>query len=162
MKIKSTTYYWLAVILGGVGMGAAMGAEGTAQTTGYISGTLFSVSLVLILAAVLLARLGFAAEDREKAAKRRKRQDQPHPRPQPGVPGESGAWGMMTAKEYVEGKVKSYTRLAERCRLEAEASDDIVVRAGYSARANVWEMCAEEMDNVREMLQEESGEITYA
>ena len=49
---------------------------------------------------------------------------------------------MMTAKEYVEGKVKSYTRLAERCRREAEASDDIVVRAGYSARANVWEMCA--------------------
>ena len=68
MKIKSTTYYWLAVILGGVGMGAAMGAEGTAQTTGYISGALFAVSLVLILAAVLLARLGFATEDREKAA----------------------------------------------------------------------------------------------
>lgn len=70
--MKSTTYYWMAVILGGVGMGAAMGAEGTAQTTGYISGTLFAVSLVLILAAVLLARLGFAAEDRERAAKRRK------------------------------------------------------------------------------------------
>lgn len=69
---------------------------------------------------------------------------------------------MMTAKEYVEGKVKSYTRLAERCKREAEASDDIVVRAGYSARANVWEMCAEEMDNVLEMLQEESEEITYA
>lgn len=69
---------------------------------------------------------------------------------------------MMTAKEYVEDKFKSYTRLAERCRREAEASDDIVVRAEYSARANVWEMCAEEMDNVREMLQEESGEITYA
>lgn len=43
---------------------------------------------------------------------------------------------MMTAKEYVEGKVKSYTRLAERCRREAEASDDIVVRAGYSARTD--------------------------
>lgn len=57
MKLKSTTYYWLAVIFGGIGMGAAMGAEGTAQTTGYISGTLFAVSLVLILAAVLLARL---------------------------------------------------------------------------------------------------------
>ena len=110
MKLKSTTYYWLAVIFGGVGMGAAMGAEGTAQTTGYISGTLFSVSLVLILAAVLLARLGFAAEDRERAAKRRK-----------------------------YGKIN---------------------RA--HARANVYEMCAEEMDNVREMLQEESGEITYA
>lgn len=64
---------------------------------------------------------------------------------------------MMTAKEYVEGKVKSYTRLAERCRREAEASDDIVVRAEYSARASVWEMCAEEMDNVREILEEESG-----
>lgn len=84
MKIKSTTYYWLAVILGGVGMGAAMGAEGTAQTTGYISGTLFSVSLVLILAAVLLARLGFAAEDREKAEKRRKygKINRTHARPQ--------------------------------------------------------------------------------
>lgn len=69
---------------------------------------------------------------------------------------------MMTAKEYVEDKVKSYTRLAKHCRLEAEASDDIVVRAGYSARANVCEMCAEEMDNVREMLQEESEEVTYA
>lgn len=66
MKLKSTTYYWLAVIFGGVGMGTAMGAEGTAQTTGYISSTLFAVSLVLILAAVLLARLGFAAEAREK------------------------------------------------------------------------------------------------
>ena len=66
MKLKSTTYYWLAVIFGGVGMGTAMGAEGTAQTTGYISGTLFAVSLALILAAVLLARLGFAAEAREK------------------------------------------------------------------------------------------------
>ena len=72
MKIKSTTYYWLAAIFGGVGIGTAMGAEGTAQTTGYISGALFAVSLVLILAAVLLARLGFAAEDREKVAKRRK------------------------------------------------------------------------------------------
>ena len=72
MKLKSTTYYWLAAIFGGVGIGTAMGAEGTAQTTGHISGALFAVSLVLILAAVLLARLGFAAEDREKAAKRRK------------------------------------------------------------------------------------------
>lgn len=28
---------------------------------------------------------------------------------------------MMTAKEYVEDKVKSYTRLSESCRREAEA-----------------------------------------
>lgn len=62
---------------------------------------------------------------------------------------------MMTAKEYVESKIKSYKRLAERCWREVEASDDIVVRAGSSARANVLEMCAEEMENVRKMLQEE-------
>lgn len=68
MKLKSTTYYWLAVVFGGVGMGTAMGAEGTAQTTGYISGTLFAVSLVLILAAVFFMRLGFAAQDAEERA----------------------------------------------------------------------------------------------
>lgn len=69
---------------------------------------------------------------------------------------------MMTAKQYVEDKVKSYMRLAELCKREAEASDDIVARAECSARARVWEMCAEEMDNVREILEEEQGEITYA
>lgn len=68
MKLKSTTYYWLAVVFGGVGMGTAMGAEGTAQTTGYISGTLFAVSLVLILAAVFFMRLGFAVQDAEEKA----------------------------------------------------------------------------------------------
>ena len=80
MKIKSTTYYWLAVILGGVGMGTAMGAEGTAQTTGYISGTLFSVSLVLFLAAVFFMRLGFSAQDREQNARRYGRVDRTHAR----------------------------------------------------------------------------------
>lgn len=69
---------------------------------------------------------------------------------------------MMTAKQYVEDKVSSYTRLAKRCKREAEASDDIVARAECFARARVWEMCAEEMDNVREILEEEPGEITYA
>ena len=69
--MKSTTYYWLAVILGGIGMGTAMGAEGTAQTTGYISGTLFAVSLVLILLAILFMRLGFYAADQEKSRARR-------------------------------------------------------------------------------------------
>lgn len=68
---------------------------------------------------------------------------------------------MMTAKEYVEGKVKSYTRLAERCRREAEASDDIVVRAGYSARANVWEMCAEEMCHVVHRVRCKNWQSSY-
>ena len=34
------------------------------------------------------------------------RRDRTGPRPQPGVSAGSGARGMMTAKEYVEGKVK--------------------------------------------------------
>ena len=66
MRLKSTTYYWLAVIFGGIGAGVALGAEGTAQTTGCISGTLFAVSLVLILLAILFMRLGFYAADQEK------------------------------------------------------------------------------------------------
>ena len=72
MKLKSTTYYWLAVIFGGIGMGAGLGAEGAAQTTGDVPGTLFAVAMILILTAVLLMRLGFAAEAREQAAKRRR------------------------------------------------------------------------------------------
>ena len=72
MKLKSTTYYWLAVVFGGIGMGAGIGAEGTAQTTGEIPCTLFAVALILILAAAVLVRLGFVTEDREKAAKRRR------------------------------------------------------------------------------------------
>lgn len=80
MKLKSTTYHWFAVIFGGIGAVVALGAEGTAQTTGYISGTLFAVSLVLILAAALLARLGFAAQDREQSARRYGRVDRTHAR----------------------------------------------------------------------------------
>lgn len=72
MKLKSTTYYWLAVIFGGIGMGAGLGAEGAAQTTGDVPGTLFAVAMILILTAVLLMRLGFAAEAREQATKRRR------------------------------------------------------------------------------------------
>ena len=72
MKLKSKVYYWLAVIFGGIGMGAGLGAEGTAQTTGEIPGTLFAVALILILTAVLLMRLGFSAEARERAARHRR------------------------------------------------------------------------------------------
>lgn len=76
MKLKSTTYYWMAVIFGGIGAGVALGAEGTAQTTGYISGTLFAVSLVLILLAVFFMRLGFYATDQEKKRSKKVHQQQ--------------------------------------------------------------------------------------
>ena len=88
MKLKSTTYYWLAVVFGGVGMGAAMGAEGTAQTTGYISGTLFAVSLVLIFCRCSAGSSGLCSRGQGESRKAAQvRQDQPRPRPQPGIPG---------------------------------------------------------------------------
>lgn len=70
MKIKSTVYQWLAMACFAVGMVFACGVEGAATDEGMVS--CFITSMVLILAALLFMRLSFAAEDREKAAKRRR------------------------------------------------------------------------------------------
>ena len=72
MKIKSTVFHILAAGCGCLGLLYGMGLEGNAQVGGTISDGQFITAMVLILAAALLARLGFAAEDRERAAKRRK------------------------------------------------------------------------------------------
>lgn len=72
MKIKSGVWYRLAVASGAVGLLYGMGMEGSAQTGGTISDSQFVTALCLVLAAVLFLRLGFAAEDKERAAKRRK------------------------------------------------------------------------------------------
>lgn len=72
MKIKSGVCYWLAVASGAVGLLYGMGLEGSFQTGGTVSDGAFITAMVLILLAVFFARLGFAAEDRERAAKRRK------------------------------------------------------------------------------------------
>ena len=72
MKIKSGVWYWLAVASGAVGLLYGMGLEGSFQTGGTVSDSAFITAMVLILLAVFFARLGFAAEDRERAAKRRK------------------------------------------------------------------------------------------
>lgn len=72
MKIKSFVWYWLAMACFVVGLLYGMGVEGTAQTLGTVSDGAFVTAMVLILLAVFFARLGFAAEDRERAAKRRK------------------------------------------------------------------------------------------
>lgn len=72
MKIKSGVWYKLAVASGAVGLLYGMGLEGSFQTGGTVSDGAFTTAMVMILLAVFFARLGFAAEDREKAAKRRK------------------------------------------------------------------------------------------
>lgn len=70
MRIKSTVYQWLAMACFAVGMVFACGVEGAATDQSMVS--CFITSMVLILAALLFMRLSFAAEDREKAAKRRR------------------------------------------------------------------------------------------
>ena len=75
MKIKSGVWYWLAVASGAVGLLYGMGLEGSFQTGGTVSDGTFITAMVLILLVVFFARLGFAAEAREK--RRRKVHQQP-------------------------------------------------------------------------------------
>lgn len=75
MKIKSGVWYWLAVASGAVGLLYGMGIEGSFQTGGTVSDGAFITAMVLILLALFFARLGFAAEAREK--RRRKVHRQP-------------------------------------------------------------------------------------
>lgn len=66
MKIKSFVWYWLAMACFVVGLLYDMGLEGSFQTGGTVSDGAFITAMVLILLAVFFARLGFAAEAREK------------------------------------------------------------------------------------------------
>lgn len=75
MRIKSGVWYWLAVASGAVGLLYGMGLEGSLQTGDTVSDGAFITAMVLILLAVFFARLGFAAEAREK--RRRKVHQQP-------------------------------------------------------------------------------------
>ncbi len=70
MKIKSTVFHLLAAGCGCLGLLYGLGLEGNAQVGGTISDSQFITAMVLILAALALMRLGFAAQDAEaKAAK---------------------------------------------------------------------------------------------
>lgn len=84
MKIKSTVLHILAAGCGCMGLLYGLGLEGSAQVGGTISDSQFITAMVLILAALALMRLGFAAQDAEaKAAKRPYgRIDRTHARPQ--------------------------------------------------------------------------------
>ena len=70
MKIKSTVLHLLAAGCGCLGLLYGLGLEGNAQVGGTISDGQFITAMVLILAALALMWLGFAAQDAEdKAAK---------------------------------------------------------------------------------------------
>jgi len=71
MKIKSTVLQVLAAAALGVGLLYAMGIEGGAQLGGTITDGEFVTAMVLILLALFLMRLGFAAEARERTEKRK-------------------------------------------------------------------------------------------
>lgn len=68
MKIKSTVFHILAAGCGCLGLLYGMGLEGNAQVGGAISDGQFVTAMVLILAAIALMRLGFAAQDAEAKA----------------------------------------------------------------------------------------------
>lgn len=63
MRIKSTVLQVLAAACLGAGLLYAMGIEGGAQLGGTITDGEFTTAMVLILAALALMRLGFAAQD---------------------------------------------------------------------------------------------------
>lgn len=71
LKIKSTVWQILAASTFAVGLLYSLGIEGTAQVGGTISDGQFVTALCLILTSGLFMRLAFAAEAREKAARRR-------------------------------------------------------------------------------------------
>ena len=71
MKIKSTVWQVLAAASLGAGLLYAMGIEGGAQLGGTITDGEFVTAMVLILLALFLMRLGFAAEARERTEKRK-------------------------------------------------------------------------------------------
>ena len=80
MKIKSTTWYWLAAASGAIGLLYSLGIEGNVQLGGPISDSSLGTALGLILAAVLFLRLGFAAQDREQHPRSYGRIDRTHAR----------------------------------------------------------------------------------
>lgn len=71
MKIKSTVPQVLAAASLGAGLLYAMGIEGGAQLGGTISDSQFITAMALILAALALMRLGFAAQDAEERASKK-------------------------------------------------------------------------------------------
>lgn len=71
MKIKSTVFHILAAGCGCLGLLYGMGLEGNAQVGGTISDGQFITAMVLILVAIALMRLGFAAKDAEEKASKK-------------------------------------------------------------------------------------------
>lgn len=75
MKIKSTVWHWMAAGSLCTGLLCGMGLEGNAQVGAPITDGQFVTAMVLVLAAVLFMRLGFAAQEQEeKAGPRERRQ----------------------------------------------------------------------------------------
>lgn len=68
MKIKSTVWHWLAAGSLCAGLLCGMGLEGNAQVGAPITDGQFVTAMVLVLAAVLFMRLGFAAQKQEEKA----------------------------------------------------------------------------------------------
>lgn len=71
MRIKSTVLQLLAAACLGAGLLYGMGIEGGAQLGGTITDGEFVTAMVLILAALALMRISFAAQDAEERASKK-------------------------------------------------------------------------------------------
>lgn len=70
MKLKPAILQCAAAACFGVGLIYALGIEGGAQVGGTISDSQFVTAMCLILLSLLFMRLGWAAEDKEKAPRK--------------------------------------------------------------------------------------------
>lgn len=73
MRIKSTVWHWLAAGSLCAGLLCGMGLEGNAQVGAPITDGQFVTAMVLVLAAGLFMRLGFAAQEQEEGGVSRMR-----------------------------------------------------------------------------------------
>lgn len=76
MRIKSTVWHWLAAGSLCAGLLCGMGLEGNAQVGAPITDGQFVTAMVLVLAAGLFMRLGFAAQEQDKKAKHQEHRQQ--------------------------------------------------------------------------------------
>ena len=70
MRIKSGVWHWLAAGCGLTGLLVGMGIAGGAPLGGVITDGEVCTAIGLLVAAVVLMRMGFAAQDREPQTKK--------------------------------------------------------------------------------------------
>ena len=147
MRIKSTVWHWLAAGSLCAGLLCGMGLEGNAQVGAPITDGQFVTAMVLVLAAVLFMRLGFAAQEQEeKAGPRERRQPENTRKAEGGV-------SRMRYRVHIEMSRDGYPLLLQTALLVGGSSQGV-------AKARALELAREqhpECDDFRVYHVEELG-----